>query len=177
MTIEYKINEQDFLDFQMFTASQSKRINQKKKNGWILLIIGSIVFAIYFFLKQDIVVSIYLVLVALACGLFYPKYFIWRYKKHYKVFIKENYSKRFGETEFLEIREDSIFSKDKTGEGKINISEIEKVDETNKHFFLKISTGLSLIIPKDELKNLDEVRTKFQALGLIVNNMTNWKWK
>ena len=76
----------------------------------------------------------------------------------------------------LEINNDSIYSKDKTGEGKINISEIEKVDETNKHFFLKISTGLSLIIPKDRLNKPDDLRTKFQSLGLIVNNMINWEW-
>lgn len=177
MTIEYKVSEQDFLDFQLYTASQSERINKKKRNGWILLTVGSIAFAIFFYLQQDIILTIYLALVALACGLFYPKYFIWRYKKHYKVHIKENYSKRFGETEFLEIKEDAIFSKDKTGEGKINVSEIEKVDETNKHFFLKISTGFSLIIPKEGIENVDELRTKFLSLGLAVNDMTNWKWK
>ena len=36
MTIEYKIEEQDFLDFQLFTASKSDRINKKKRNGWVL---------------------------------------------------------------------------------------------------------------------------------------------
>lgn len=177
MTIEYQINEQDFLDFQLFTASQSDRINKKKKNGWILLTVGSIIISIYFYLNQDITLSIYFGLIALACGFFYPRYFRWRYKKHYKTYIKENYSKRFGQTEYLEINSDSIYSKDKTGEGKINISEIEKVDETNKHFFLKISTGLSLIIPKDGLENSDDLRTKFESLGLIVNNMINWEWK
>lgn len=177
MTLEYKIDEQDFLDFQLFTASKSDRINKKKRNGWILLTIGSIVVALYFYLNENVAMTIYFGLVAIACGLFYPKYFKWKYKKHYKTYIKENYSKRFGQIEALEINNDYIFSKDKTGEGKINISEIERVDETDNHFFLKISTGLSLIIPKKELENVDELRENFKEIGLTVNNETNWTWK
>ena len=120
--------------------------------------------------------TIYFGLSALAFGLFYPKYFKWRYKIHYKTFIKENYSKRFGQKEFLEINSDHIYSKDKTGEGKINLSEIERVDETCNHFFLKISTGMSLVIPKKELESIDKLRQKFMEIGLTVNDKTNWKW-
>jgi hypothetical protein len=177
MTLEYKINEQDFLDFQLFTASKSDRINKKKRNGWILLTLGSIVIAFYFFLSENIAMTIYFGLVAIVCGLFYPKYFKWRYKKHYKTYIQENYSKRFGQIEYLEINSDYIFSKDKTGEGKINLSEIERVDETDNHFFLKISTGMSLLIPKSELGNIDKLREKFKEIGLIINDETKWSWK
>ena len=177
MTLEYKINEQDFLDFQMFTASKSDRINKKKRNGWILLTVSSIVVALYFYLNQNTAMTVYFGLVAIACGLFYPRYFKWRYKKHYKTYIRENYSKRFGQVETLELDNNYIFSKDKTGEGKINLSEIERIDETRNHFFLKISTGLSLLIPKKELEGIDELREKFKAIGLAVNDETNWKWK
>ena len=114
MKLDYKIDEQDFLDFQLFTASKSDRINKKKRNGWILLTAGSIVIALYFYLNGNSTMTIYFGLVALACGLFYPKYFKWRYKNHYKTYIKENYSKRFGQIESLEISSDYIFSKDKT---------------------------------------------------------------
>lgn len=177
MTIEYKIHEQDFLDFQLFTASKSDRINKKKRNGWIFLTVGSIAVAFYFYLNQNNLMSIYFGLVAVATGIFYPKYFKWRYNKHFKTYIKENYSKRFGKIETLKINNDHIFSKDKTGEGKINLSEVEKIDETDNHFFLKISTGLSLIIPKRELENIDEFKSKFKNLGFIINNETNWRWK
>ena len=177
MTIEYKIEEQDFLEFQLFTASKSDRINKKKRNGWVLLTAGSFIVAFYFYLNKNTAMTIYFGIVALACGLFYPKYFKWRYKKHYKAFIKENYSKRFGQIESLEINGDYIFSKDKTGEGKINLNEIERVDETDNHFFLKISTGLSLLIPKGELVNIEELREKFKEIGVIVNDETKWTWK
>lgn len=177
MTIQYKIEEQDFLEFQLFTASKSDRINNKKRKGWALLTIGSMVLGLYFYLNQNITLAIYFGLVACACGFFYPRYFKWRYKKHYKTFIKENYSKQIGLIVTLEFNDHAIFSKDKAGEGKINLSEIEKIDETDHHFFLKISTGHSLLIPKDKLNNIDELRMKFKALGLKVNDETNWEWK
>ena len=177
MKLEYKINEQDFLDFQLFTASKSNRINMKKRNGRILLTAGSAAIALYFFVNENIVMSIYFALVAILSGLFYPKYFIWRYKKHYKTYIKENYSKRFGQIETLEINNDWIFSKDKTTEWKINLSEIERIDETDKHFFIKMSTGISLLIPKRELDTIDKLREKFKDIGLSVNNETNLSWK
>ena len=177
MKLEFKIDEQDFLDFQVFTASKSKRINKKKRKGWILLTVASIVVAFYFYLNQNNTMTIYFGLVAVASVIFYPKYFKWRYIKHYKTYIKENYSKRFGEVETIEISNDSIFSKYKSGEAKINLSEIEKIDETDKHFFLKVSTGYSLLIPKRELKNADGLREKFKDIGLTVNDERNWTWK
>jgi len=175
MTLKYKIKEQDFLDFQLFNASKSERINKQKKKGWILMTVGSVLAAFYFCLNQNIALTLYLGLIAITSGFFYPKYFKWSHKKQYKTFIHENYSKRFGQIETIEIKEDSIFSKDKAGELKIYISEIEKIDETQNHFFLKISTGLSLIIPKNEINNSNELRQKFKSMGLTLNNETNWK--
>ncbi len=121
--------------------------------------------------------SIYFAIVAIVCALFYPKYFIWRYKKYYTAFIKENYANRFGQSEILEVMNDCILSKDSTGEGKIFLTEIERIDETKNHFFLKITSGLSLIIPKNQLEQLNKFKTKLQEIGLTINDETNWVWK
>ena len=177
MTFEFKLNEQDFLDFQLFTASKSDRINKKKRNGWVYLTIGAILVALFSYLNQNYFLSIYSGLVAIVLGLFYPKYFKWRYKKHYMTHIQEIYSKRFGQIEAIQINDDSILSKDKTGEGRIYLSEIEHIHETDNHFFLKVSTGISLIIPKKELNDTSLLKKKFKDIGLTLIDETNWKWK
>jgi YcxB-like protein len=176
MKFEFKIEEQDFLDYQLFNASTSESISKKKRNGWVLLTLGFSILAIYLFYRENVPLAITYGLFALTIGFLYPKYFKWRYKKHYKTFIKENYSERFGQNTFLEINDEYVVSKDKIGEGKINLSEIKKVDETINHFFIKISTGFTLIIPKRELNNIDEVRNEFVNLGFEVINDLNWKW-
>jgi hypothetical protein len=177
MILEFKIDEQDFLDYQLFAASKSVRISKRKRDGWIVMTVGPIFVAISFYFTQNIAMVVFFGIAAIICGIFYPKYFNWRYKKHYKTYIKENYPKRFGQIETLEINNDNIFFKDKTGEGKINLSEFECVDETSNHFFVKVSTGVSLIIPKKGLNNNDEIRKKFNDLELTVNDETNWRWK
>ena len=108
-------------------------------------------------------------------GVFYPKYFNWRYKRHYKNHIKENYRNRFGHIENVEFSSKYIYSKSKIGEGKIFLTEIEEVNETAKHFFLKISTGMSLIIPKREINDVIGLKEEFLTLGLIIKEELNWK--
>ncbi|MDR2009904.1 MAG: YcxB family protein [Bacteroidales bacterium] len=177
MIIEFKTSEQDFLDFQLFTASQSDRIKRKMINGWIFLTLILGIISACFYFKYNIIMAVYFGIAAIVSGLFYPMYFRWRYKKHYKTYIKENYSNRFEKTEYIEIKDEAIFMKDSTGEATLNISEIDKVDETEKHFFIKIKAGTYLIIPKYKIQNPDEVRDKFESLGFTVNKITNIKWK
>jgi hypothetical protein len=79
MELEYQIIEQNFLEFQLFVASQSERINKKRRNGYIYLTVGTSIFAIYFYLDDNINLTNYLGLLAVAFGLFYRKYFKWKY--------------------------------------------------------------------------------------------------
>ena len=90
--------------------------------------------------------------------------------------IRENYEARFDQFESIEISTDFILSKDKAVEMNILISEIDKVEETKNQFFLRISTGHALIIPKQELSNPDNLKTAFKKIGLNINDETNWSW-
>lgn len=176
MKIEYNIEQEDFIDFQLFTASKSERIRKNKNRGWIIMLILFAFLGINFYNSGNSTLAIYFGIVAIIVLLFYGKYFKWKLKNHYKKFVVENYSKRFGQLESLEINSDHIFAKDKTGEGKINISEIENVSETQNHFFIKITTGVSLIIPKTKIKNSQEIKSKFENLKIPIIDETNWKW-
>lgn len=176
MQIEFQIIEDDFLNYQLFTASKSERINKKKRNGWIGLTVGSLLLALYFYNIDKTFLSNYFIVVAGLTGFFYPKYFKWRYKKHYTTHIKENYKNRFNETEQLSFTGEYIEAKDKTGEGKIKVSELEEITETSKHFFIKLSTGMSLIIPKREFSDLSQLETQLHQLNIPIRNELDWKW-
>lgn len=178
MKITYNISEQDFLDYQLFAASQSETVRRKKKNGWLWLTVACVVLALYFFLKDDMPMTYYFGSVAIVNAAFYPVYFRWRYKRHYQAHVRNNYAARFGQTETLEITGDDLHYKDKTGEGKIYLKEVTRVDETNKHLFLKLSTGFSLIIPKSELTMTDceTLKTKLKESGTAIVQFPNWKW-
>ena len=175
-TYEYQIQEQDFIDFQLYTASKSESIRRKKRNGWIGLTLGSAVLGIWCFWVDARSMAIYFGLVAVLVLLFYPTYFMWRYKRHYEKYINTNYKGRFGETVIAEIHPDHIFTKDRTGEGKIYLSGIDHISETPKHLFASISSGMSLIFPKENI-NSQQLKEEFAAAKIPIHDELDWKWK
>ncbi|MBT4969393.1 MAG: hypothetical protein HOM80_10340, partial [Bacteroidetes bacterium] len=170
------LEKNDFLLFQLYTASKSVRIKRKKIRSWILLTLGSIFFTFYFHLDNSQFLTYYFLFCSFLVGFFFPKYFKWRYKKHYLKNIKEHYSNRFGIETTLEFTDAGIHTKDKTGESKINISEVEIVNETMYHYFIKISSGMSLIIPKSKITEPKILMKQFEKMKLSINKELNWKW-
>lgn len=176
MQFRYTLQEDDYLQFQLFTASQSDRIKKRKKTGWLILTTLALMGMLYFMREDNLPMSIYLGSVTVAVAIFYPAYFRWKFKKHYLKFIRENYTGRIGTEELVEFNANHIFLKDKTGEGKVKYSEIENVVEIPNHFLMKISNGNSLIIPKTE-SNHQDLRDKFKLIKTEIKNFTDWKWQ
>lgn len=176
MKFTYKIEASDFLEFQLFTASDDPIIQKRKMKSWILITAGCLIFGVFSFVNQTTFLGFYFIALAIIVGFFYPEYFKWRYKKHYANFITRNYSKRFGEPAEIEITRDYIYSKDKVTEGKVRLSAIEQVNETTNHFFIKMASGMSFIIPKRELKNPEQFRKTFKEINVSVKDQQNWKW-
>jgi len=175
MEYKYTLDEHDFLDFQLFTASQSERIARKRKRQRLLLTSLPFILALSFYTKDNFVLTNYFGGIAIVFGLFYPRYFKWRYKKHYQSYNKANYSKQFGQLITLEMHTDHIFSKDQTGEGKINHSEIERIDEIKRLILIKITNGNSLVIPKERI-NLSALKHDIKRLNLKINRYLDWEW-
>ena len=89
LKLEFELREEDFLTFQLFTSSTSPRIIRKKKNGWMFLTLGSILFAALFYSFGNIPLAVCMAFFAVTTALFYPMYFKWRYKKHYQNFCRK----------------------------------------------------------------------------------------
>ncbi|MEM6718543.1 MAG: YcxB family protein [Bacteroidota bacterium] len=176
MTITYRVQKEDFLAVLLFNASNSKRIQKRKLYAWILISIGFATAAFIFYRRDDNFLTITYGIVALVTALFYPTYFNNRYKRHYTKHVDESYANRFGREETLEIQSEAILFKNSIAEGSMKINAITKVDETAQHFFVRVSSGETLGIPKKELTTIEALREKFKSLGIPVYDKTNWKW-
>jgi len=177
MEFTYKLESVDFLQYQLFTASKSNRITKKKMYGWLVFSLAASLFAVYCYFNDSTALAIYFGVIAAVWGLFYPKYFSWKYYKHYKSFINENYTNRFGKTTTISLSKDYVIATDDSGEGKIKTSDIVTVNETSQYLFITFSSGESLIIPKKELANFDELKNSFVKIGCSINNELSWGWK
>lgn len=179
MTIEYSVIEIDFLNYSLFSASQNKRIMNQKRRSWLLLTVGFLIIAILFYKKNDSSFYFYLAFAVVTFTL-YPLYQKKYYKKHYKKYVIDTYKARFGETITVIFNDDHVETKSLIGEGTINYSVIEQIDETGEYFFLKLKTGGALIIPKREINELSTFTYFLETLAQK-NNWNKyvnlgWKW-
>lgn len=175
MKFEYTLSEEDFLAFQLFNVSTTGNLKKRKRRTQILLPISFLALAAAFYFDSNTAMSIYFVGCAVVFALFYGKYMHWRYKQHYIKQVKRYYSNLFGMSIQIQLQDDALLSQDKTSESKVNLSEITVVNETDKHFFLRISNANSLIIPKDKV-NVPRLKDRLQELNISIDERLDWKW-
>ncbi|MEM7513130.1 MAG: YcxB family protein [Bacteroidota bacterium] len=181
MKIQCFLDEEDFLTYQLFTASKSERIRMKRIRAWLY---PSFLFLVLSLITYRFSLSplplFFLLTGVLSLGL-YPFYSRWRYKDHYKKFIRENRKGVIGKMAEITFSEDFIIEKSDLGESKLNTSELEQINEISSHYFLKMNTGHSLIINKTRLANPEEFRAYLESLmeaqKLPYEQELNWKWR
>jgi hypothetical protein len=177
------LDENDYLTYQLYTASKAPRIKKARTRGWIITTLASLCMAYLFFENYNDLLAYYFLIAAGVSLIFHPLYSRWRYKRHYRKYIEDNYKNRIGQECALEITDDVIITKDKTGEGRINTTEVEEINEIKDFYFIKIKTGVSLIIPKlkTDTKDLAVIENGLKQLaekkGIKWNVELNWKWR
>jgi len=177
MTLRYTLQEEDFITFQLYTASKSERINKKRRKSWLFTTIFFASLSFMFFIADIELLSTYFGVATGLSLIFYPFYSSWRYKKHYTSYVRENYQSRVEREAMLTIDSEFIHHADETGEGKVKITEVCEFAETEHHAFVKLASGVGFIIPKTAIYNLEKLRTHFSDLGIPLNQELDWKWK
>ncbi|WP_144716303.1 YcxB family protein [Flavobacterium anhuiense] len=96
--------------------------------------------------------------------------------------MKENFKNRIGVASKLLFKEDVLeaFSKD-IGSSELNFSGFENISEIKDYFFIALKTGLSIMIPKSEVKNIEALRDELKMItekkGISFISEFDWKWK
>ena len=182
MIISYQLNANDFLQYQLYTASKSDRIKKKRRRNKIIIPLIYIAVAAFYLYSNDTQGAIIFFSLGFLCFFLYSFWERRHYIKNYESFIKENYKNRFHKTIVLEIDQDFISSKDISGsEIKIATSEIEEINEISSSLFIQLNIGNSLILPKDKIQNINEMipflRQLANSLNVKYNIENYWKWK
>jgi len=180
MTLKYSLSENDFLQHQLFISSTSETVKKKRRNTWIMTTLVLLCLGFLFYQSGNKFFTYYFIGLGITALFFYPLYLKSYYKKHYQKFVADTYKNCFGEESTVIFREDYVEAFDKTGESKINYTQVEKIIEIGGYFFLRMKTGGSLIIPK-RIEEVNTTRTELQNLANKVNVMyvtdLDWKWK
>jgi hypothetical protein len=181
MTIEYNLTENDVLQHQLYIVSISKRIKKIRKRNWLLLTFCCFLLTLMFYQTKNNVQQYYFLIVGFLCLFFYPIYQRRFYLRHYKKSTQEYYKTQTDNSTTVTFDESQINIVTKTSETRFNLIEIDEIVEILDFFFLRVSVQVSLVIPKNQIKNPDEVKLYLVKLSekLNINYIQdlNWKWK
>lgn len=176
MTLNYTLSENDYLEYYLHNYSNSAQAGKKFIRSYIVVILFAVIGTVLGLINKNSELSIAMGLWLIVTILFYPKYYRFQIRKHYKRHIKENHFHRVDKPIRLEFKEDHIFAQDHSGESKTFYTAIEQVDETSHLFLLKLGPSLAYLIPKSQLENPESLRNSLSQLGLKVVPQSSNKW-
>jgi hypothetical protein len=176
MIFTFKIEQNDFLTFQLYTVSKSKNVIKTRRRGQLLTSIAGLLLMLNLFVTGSKIAGIFMLVISILTYLFYPRYHRWRLKSHFKKYSKKNYGSQFGQEESLETKTDHIISKNIAGEGKVLTSELENLTEINDYFFLKMKNGSSIILPKRDLSNEKDLVNELKTMRVPLIQELNWMY-
>lgn len=176
MLFTFKIEQNDFLTFQLYTVSKSLNVLKTRQRGRFLTSIAGLLLAINLFVTGSYIAGVLMLAVAILTYSFYPRYHRWRLKNHFIKYSKKNYGSHFGQEESLETNKDFIISKNIAGEGKVKVSELDSLIELSDYFFLKMKNGSSIIIPKRFLENSTDFINEIGKYNIPLTQELNWKY-
>jgi len=181
MKLNYSLDAEDYLNYQLFNASQSKNIsNKRKRNRFIPAIVFFVLGIVPRFNLTEPFTLIYISISVLWIFI-YPIWDKRLYINHYKKFINENYQNNFDKNVEVVLSEDKIFMKDGNSESKIDLIELQEINEVSVAFYLKLKSSQSLILPKNKISSLEEIKDLLNFIkekySISYNNFPEWKWK
>ncbi|UOB16626.1 YcxB family protein [Abyssalbus ytuae] len=179
MTFTYRLTYNDYLQHQLYQISTSSDYKRKRNKGFIFLVITFIVFGIILYLTGNTFITTFYAISAVVVLPFFPLMFKKRNKKNVREFIIKNYTDRFDKEATLVFNEDHLKTIDATGESQFTYNALESITETTAHYFLKIATRGTLIIPK-RVEEKNTLENKLKILSERYNfpyvKRLEWKW-
>ena len=164
--------------YQLYASSKSISHKKKRRNNRITVPFIFLAAGFYFSYRDNNYLGIiFFGIASILWFITFPKYSRWRYRKHFKNHVEENYKNRIHRPVEIDFDEKSMYAKDGASESKINGSELKELIETKKHFFLKLATDESIIIPKHAIEDQTKFKTHVTKLGVEYVNELNWEWR
>ncbi len=184
MDIEYLFKKEDILINQLYLASNSKLITQRRFFNRILpafsaLFIGSF---LYFqnVEKQGTAFLFWFSTFAILWFMLTPFYQRWAYKMKYAKTVDDLYRESGEKKIKLKLREKDLKISEGSNNTVIQIKEIESIAETAGYFFIKSRKGNSIVIPKERcgVESAEKFVEKLElSAELKREKKLNWKWR
>ena len=180
MKFEYQLDEQDYMNYLLYSSSKSKKVIKRRALNKLLLMAMYFITGIFLWNKKGPVAS------AVFFALCIPLYFLYghferrQYHKHFSRFINGQYKEWMGKDITVETEENQIQIVDED-DTTLVASDIEWVAETGHQFIIQSKAGKAFIIPKNKLNDSMSLSARLKEMAIEAqvpyNEELAWKWK
>jgi hypothetical protein len=181
MKLEFSLTKDDMLQMQLFMASISEQVKRNRKKSRLIVPVAYVVLGIIVIVSSDIVFGSVFIALGIVMYFLYPGILAKRYEKMYRKNVDENLANRADKPVELTFGDEYIESKDYTGEAKLKISTIERVDEVRDYCFLKFDSGVGLVIPLNQISErngfIAYIKTLAADNAIAYHTDLDWRWK
>lgn len=181
MDHKFTLDENDFLTYQLYTASISGYTNKRRRITWISLTGVTFALGALLYDREDPIIGYYFAVIGVLVFAFYPLYSRRRYRNFFRNHIQRHYSERFGKEVILRLEEDQIYSFDDGSETIVKLTELRAIVELPEHYLLGLEGGNSFILSKNKVENPKALKEEVEALSrktrISIRRDTDWKWR
>lgn len=181
MKVAYSISAEDYLTFQLFSASQSAEVKNRRSRSRYLFSLINLAIGVYFIADHNMLLGCTFLVFAVIWYFITPAMQKNAYEKRYAEYIKKHFYNRFDKPATLEIDDYTITSTDPVSTGKVGTDEIQAVYEIQQATYIKFRDGKSFILPKSRITNYTEMTQQLEILaeskGFVYRKNLDWKWK
>lgn len=182
MKIEYTLEAQDFLEYQLFAASNTPALKKQRRTVRVglpvLLLLTGIVMA---FLKQDFIPLIVFPVFAVAWYFVYPITDRGRYVKFYLNHVNSTYKSRIGQPNVLTLENDFVSLVTVGSEAKFPVSQVEEIVDLKRTILIRLKSGGAFIVAKNQSAEFKQLRNSLQETAerqeVPFKVYENWEWK
>jgi hypothetical protein len=181
MRLEFTLALEDYLIHQLYTITRSARAQKTRKMYWLYPSVFFFLIGLMDLYKDNQIGATTHIIISLIWLFFFPLYYRWLHWQHCKGLIVEYFKDMIGQKNVIEIEDNYILESYYGSERKIYYNFIEEINDLPTLILIKLKTSESLIIPKAQIANLDELKAKLKettaSQNIIYNNDVHWKWK
>lgn len=163
MEINYELKEQDFLDFNRYHAKKSSSI---KRSIWIQRLLGPIIFLVAGFVatrmsdSESSSLPLLFGVTSILWFVFYPKYFYWELSRKTSKTLKKNPNANILGKKTIQLDSGKLKEIGLDSEVIASLDFIEKIEETEKHVFIYITSVSAFIVPIKAFESI-EIKNAF----------------
>lgn len=171
MKFQYTVTPEPHIDYLMYSAAKNPRVKRRALFTRFGLAIIYVVLGFLLSREEVSAVGAGFVIIGVAIGVFYPKYQLWRYRKHYTRHVNVKLADILGTTVTIDLQDEEVVTKDAGSESKFPYSSIQQLEEVQNYFYIRLNSAQALVLPKSVVSDEKELIQFLSEKGVNVRRL------